>query len=107
MRVLKDAVLARLLAYFEGGQATMAVEVWVQAGGFDVERRQACVDAAGQRWVGRLAGERLDADLQRNTLRHVGDWEYMLRRRLGELPHQLIISSTDPVRQRDRGQACY
>lgn len=66
MRVLKDTVLARLLAYFEGGQATMAV--WVEAGGFDVERRQACVDAAGQRWVGGLAGERLDADLQRNTL---------------------------------------
>lgn len=57
VRVLKEAVLAGLLAFFKGGQATMAVEVWVEAGGLAVKWRQTGVDAAGQRGVGGLAGE--------------------------------------------------
>lgn len=56
----------------------MAVEVWVEAGGLAVKRRQASVDAAGQGGVGGLAGERLDTNLQRDTLRHIGDWENVL-----------------------------
>lgn len=97
MRVLQVGVPARFLAYFEGGQATMAVEVGVEARGLDVERRQPRVDAARQRGVGGLAGQGLDVDLQGDTLRHVGDWKDVLRRRLGELPCQLVISSADPA----------
>lgn len=73
--VLKEIVLAGVLALFEGGQATMAVEVWVEAGGLAVKRGQASVDTAGQSGVGRLAGERLDTDLQCNTLGDIGDRE--------------------------------
>lgn len=97
MRVLKDAVLAGVLAFFKGGQATMAVEVWVEAGGLAVKWRQTGVDAAGQGGVGGLAGERLDANLQCNTLGHVGDRKDVLRGRLGELPHQVLVGGADPV----------
>lgn len=76
--VLKEIVLAGVLALFEGGQATMAVEVWVEAGGLAVKRRQASVDTAGQGGVGGLAGERLDMDLQCNTLGDIGDREDVL-----------------------------
>lgn len=72
---MKEVVFAGVLALFVGGQATMAVEVWVEAGGLAVKRRQTCMDAAGQGWVGGLAGERLDTNLQRNTLGYIGDWE--------------------------------
>ncbi len=75
---MKDVVFARVLALFEGGQATMAVEVWVEAGGLAVKWRQAGMDAAGQGGVGGLAGERLDTNLQCNTLRHIGDGENVL-----------------------------
>lgn len=57
VRVLKEAVLAGVLAFFKGGQATMAVEVWVEAGGLAVKWRQTGVDTAGQGGVGGLAGE--------------------------------------------------
>lgn len=75
---MEEAVFARVLVLFVGGQATMAVEVGVEAGGLAVERRQTGVDAAGEGGVGGLSGERLDVDLQCNTLGHVGDGENVL-----------------------------
>lgn len=72
---MKEGVFAGVLALFEGGQATVAVEVWVEAGGLAVKWRQAGVDAAGQGWVGGLAGERLDTNLQRDTLGYIGHGE--------------------------------
>lgn len=77
-RILKEAVLAGVLALFEGGQDTVAVEVWVEAGGLAVKWRQASVDAASQGGVGGLAWERLDTNLQCNTLGYVGDREDVL-----------------------------
>lgn len=56
----------------------MAVKVWIEAGSFAVERRQACMDATGQGGVGRLTREGLDPNLQRYTVRHIGDRENML-----------------------------
>lgn len=56
----------------------MAVKVWVEAGGLAVKWRQAGVDTAGQGGVGGLAGERLDTNLQCNTLGHIGDGEDVL-----------------------------
>lgn len=76
--VLKEIVLAGVLALFEGGQATMAVEVWVEAGGLAVKGGQASVDTAGQSGIGGLAGERLDTDLQCNALGDIGDREDVL-----------------------------
>lgn len=75
---MKEIVLAGVLVLFEGGQATMAVKVWVEAGGLAVQWRQAGVDTAGQGGVGGLAGERLDTNLQCNTLGHIGDGEDVL-----------------------------
>lgn len=54
---MKEVVFAGVLPLFEGGWATMAVEVWVEAGGLAVKWRQAGMDAAGQGGVGGLAGE--------------------------------------------------
>lgn len=73
-----EVVFAGVLALFEGGQATMAVEVWVEAGSLAVKRRKAGVDAARQGGIGGLSGERLDTNLQRHTLRDIGDWENVL-----------------------------
>lgn len=56
----------------------MAVKVWVEAGSLTVKRRKAGMDAAGQGGIGGLSGERLDTDLQCNTLGNIGDWEYVL-----------------------------
>lgn len=75
---MKEVVFAGVLALFVGGQATMAVEVWVEAGGLAVKRRQASMDAAGQGGVGGLAGQRLDPNLQCNTLGNIGDGENVL-----------------------------
>lgn len=76
---LKEVVLAGVLALSERGQAPVAAEVWVEAGGLAVERGKASVDAAGQGGIGGLAGERLDTNLQCNTLGDVGDGENVLR----------------------------
>lgn len=75
---MKEAVFAGVLALFVGGRATMAVEVWIEAGGLAVKERQASMDAAGQGWIGGLAGQRLDTNLQCNTLRNIGDGENVL-----------------------------
>lgn len=98
---MKEVVLAGVLALSQCGQATMAVLVRAQAGGLAVEWGQSRMDAAGQRGVCGLAGQRLDTNLQRNALGHIGDREHMLRRRLGELPHQLLVGSTDSVSNRE------
>lgn len=95
-----EAVFARLLSLLQSGQATVAAKVGAEAGGLAVDGRQAGVDATGQGGVSGLAGERLDADLQGDALGDVGDGEYVLGRRLGKLPHQIFVSSTDPVEQR-------
>lgn len=98
--VLKEALLAGLLALLGGGRAAVAAaaaQAGVEAGGLAVERRQAGVDAAGQSRVGGLAGERLDPNLQRDALGHVGDGENVLRRRLGKLPDQVLVGSANPV----------
>ena len=94
-----EVVLAGVLAVFEGGQATTAVEVWAEAGRLAVKWRQTSMDAAGQGGIGGLSGERLDTNLQRNTLGHIGNRENVLRWWLRKLPHQIFISSTDPVGQ--------
>lgn len=75
---MNEVVFAGVLALSESGQATMAVEVRAEAGGLAVEWRQSCMDAAGQCWVGGLAGQRLDTDLQCNTLGYIRDGENML-----------------------------
>lgn len=75
---MKEAVFAGVLVLFMGGQATMAVEVWIEAGGLAVKQRQASMDAAGQGGVGGLAGQRLDANLQCNTLGNIRDGENVL-----------------------------
>lgn len=54
---MKEVVFTGVLVLFVGGQATMAVEVWAEAGGLTVTWRQASMDAAGQGGVGGLAGE--------------------------------------------------
>lgn len=50
-----NGVFAGVRTLFEGGQATMAVEVGAEAGGFAVDRRQAGVDATGQSGIGGLS----------------------------------------------------
>ena len=76
--VVVEAVFAGVLCLLEGGRATMAVEGGAEAGVLAVKRRQARVDAASQGGIRGLSGERLDTDLQRNTLGHVRDGENVL-----------------------------
>lgn len=102
VRVWKEALLVGILALSGAGQGTVAAQVWPQTGGLTVQRWQASVDAAAQSGVSGLAGERLDPNLQRNTVGDVGDGENVLRRWLGEVPDQVLISSTNPVCQRER-----
>lgn len=94
---MKEALLVGILGLFWGGQTTIAAEGWVEVGGLTVEGGQASMDTAGQTGVSGLTRERLDPDLQRNTVGHVGDGENVLRRRLGKLPNQVLISRTNPV----------
>lgn len=49
-----------------------------------------------------MAGERLDPNLQGYTVGDVGDGEHVLRRWLGKVPLQVLISSANSVFQRQR-----
>lgn len=53
--VVVNSVFAGVRSLSEGGQATMAVEVWAEAGGLAVDRRQAGVDATGQSGISGLS----------------------------------------------------
>lgn len=52
-----EVIFAGVLVLFEGGQATMAVEVWAEAGVLAVKRRQASMDTASQSGIRGLPGE--------------------------------------------------
>lgn len=58
------------------------------------------MDATGQSGVGGLAGERLDPNLQGYAVGDVGDGEQVLRRRLGKVPLQVLVSGANSERQR-------
>lgn len=74
---MKEAVFAGVLALFKGWKTTVGVEVGAEAGSLAVKWRQASVDAARQGGVGGLAGERLDTNLECNTLGYIWDGENM------------------------------